>query len=1248
MDFFRIEEKEGKNGEIILEPDFVVKRTQDLMVQGKQFYAVWVEELGLWSTDEFEVQRIVDDALQARKEEIQASGAIVKVRYMTMARSGAWRHFRTYMQNLPDSYHPLDMDLVFENDPVKRADYASKRLPYSLESGNFEAWDKLVGTLYSEEEREKIEWCIGSIVTGDSKWLQKFCVFYGSAGTGKSTILNIVQKLFQGYTATFDARALGSNNNTFATDVFKTNPLVAIQHDGDLSKIEDNSKINSIVSHEEMTMNEKFKPSYSSRVNAFLMMGTNKPVRISDSRSGLLRRLIDIHPSGDVLGAREYQTAISQIDLQLGAIATHCANVYQTLGRHYYDGYVPEKMMYQTDPFMGFVEAHYDIFKESNGITLQSAYALYKEYCNISGYTKPKAVHEFRAELETYFHGFTQQGMVDGVRVRSYFYDFKTERFQPKGEKEKPYALSMDETVSIFDDIMQDQPAQVSIEVDNQLIPATKWEKATTTLKDINTHDLHYVLVPEHHIVVDFDIVDSNGKKSPELNLAAASLWPPTYAEYSKSGGGIHLHYIYEGDVSQLSGKYAEGIEVKTLLGNASLRRKLSKCNNLPIAHIEKKLPLKEKNVLTDSTMKNERSLRALIARNLRKEVHPGTKSSVDFIHKILEDAYKSGMEYDVTDMRGDILAFASNSTNQSMAAIKVVQTMQFVGSSEPKSNPEAEQNDKRLVFFDVEVFPNLFVVCWKYQESDQIVRMINPKSTDIEPLLKMNLVGFNNRRYDNHILYAAFMGYSNDALYDLSQKIIDNTPGVLFGEAYNLSYADIYDFSSKKQGLKKFEIELGIHHMELDLPWDQPVPEERWVQVADYCCNDVKATEAVFFDREGDFVARKILAELSGLSVNDTTQKHTARILFGDDRRPQELFNYTDLSEMFPGYEFDAGKSTYRGEVVGEGGLVRASPGLYSNVGLLDVASMHPTSIELLEAFGPYTARYSELKEARLAIKRGDLNTARQMMDGKLAPFLENEEMAEALAFALKIVINIVYGLTSAKFDNPFRDPRNKDNIVAKRGALFMMDLQAYLIEEGHPPIHIKTDSVKIPNITPEIIDKVVAFGKKYGYDFEHEATYDKLCLVNDAVYIAREGDKWTAVGAQFRQPYVFKKLFTNAELVFDDYCETKQVTQGAIYLDYEHDRAAVMHEGMRFVGKTGRFVPVKEGKDGAVMWRVKDDKMYAVTGTKGYLWVEADLFRDRPDEFLDAVDMSYFDRLEEEAITTINKFGSYEELVN
>ena len=76
--------------------------------------------------------------------------------------------------------------------------------------------------------------------------------------------------------------------------------------------------------------------------------------------------------------------------------------------------------------------------------------------------------------------------------------------------------------------------------------------------------------------------------------------------------------------------------------------------------------------------------------------------------------------------------------------------------------------------------------------------------------------------------------------------------------------YTDIYDYCSKKQSLKKWEIDLGIHHQELGLPWDKPVPKELWETVADYCENDVEATKAVWKATQGDFLARQILADIA------------------------------------------------------------------------------------------------------------------------------------------------------------------------------------------------------------------------------------------------------------------------------------------------------------------------------------------------------------------------------------------------
>ena len=524
---------------------------------------------------------------------------------------------------------------------------------------------------------------------------------------------------------------------------------------------------------------------------------------------------------------------------------------------------------------------------------------------------------------------------------------------------------------------------------------------------------------------------------------------------------------------------------------------------------------------------------------------------------------------------------------------------------------------------------------------------MINPSREEVENLIKLKLVGFYNRRFDNHILWGAVLGYSIPQLYDLTRKIvIDNNRNAFFAQAYNLSYADVWDFSSIKQGLKKFEIDLGIHHMELDIPLDQPVDEKDWPRVVEYCVNDVVATEAVLEDRWEDFVARQILAELSGLTVNDTTQRHTAQIIFENEKNPQQFFVYTDLSEEFKGYTFDAGKSSYRGEDPGEGGYVYAEPGIYEDVGLLDIASMHPTTIEILNVFGKYTEKFKDLKNARLAIKKGDYKAARKMLDGRLAPYLENEDGADKLAYALKIVINIVYGLTSAKFPNPFRDNRNKDNIVAKRGALYMIDLKHALQEKDIKVVHIKTDSVKIPNVTGKAMAFVIRHGKTYGYDFEHEVTYDKFCLVNDAVYIARKGDKWTAVGSQFQHPYIFKTLFSGEDLTFDDYCESRSVIQGTMYLDREeHDEKEkhLDHGNMRHLGRTGRFVPVLEA--GGTLYRVKDDKYYAVTGTKGHKWIEAEIAQSMPDL---KIDMSYFEKLKDEAVKTIEQFGSFKDLTN
>lgn len=1474
VDFFMIATKPTKNGGIEVYVKFNTMKTEDLMTRGGDFRAIWLGDH--WSTDEDDVKRLIDSETRKKVEELKTTYGEnhVKGLYMWDSDSGMIDKWHKYVQKqCRDNFHALDEKLIFSNQEMKREDYATKKLPYPLEKGSTDAWDNLIGTLYSPEEKHKIEWAIGAVVNGASKYLQKFLVFYGEAGTGKSTVLNVIQKLFDGYWVPFDAKVLGSASSSFALEAFKSNPLVAIQHDGDLSRIEDNTRLNSLVSHETMTVNNKFEKLYSSAFKTFLFMGTNRPVKITDSRSGLLRRLIDVSPSGNKVPVREYNRLVKEMDFELGAIAYKCLQVYES-DPEYYDSYIPVNMMGASNDFYNFVVENYYDFKDMPGITLKAAWERYKTFCDETNESYPLKYRIFREEFKTYWKKFEERAEVDEVRVRCYYSGFKTEKFDThRGKKaeikeeEKIWLKFEKQPYSMFDAAMQDCPAQYANDEEK---PLKKWANCKSLLSSIDTSKLHYVKVPENHIVIDFDLKDENGNKSLAKNLEAAAKWPETYAELSKSEQGIHLHYIYNGDVDMLADHIDEDIEVKVFKGNSSLRRKLTMCTANAIATISSGLPMrKEKKRTSENIVKDEKTLRIMIQKNLDKEIHGDTSSSVNFINKLLDDAYESGISYDLTvkkkgeekSMKDQIIIFAEGSHNQKDRCVKLAKVMKFKGKEEQVAtnqdilsyekglydqindllssnrlqkdvlndisknlrfayesgeaydlsslknkliayangasskdvglcfnivqkmklmgkpneselysselNEATRPDDFRkgkdgdIVFFDVEVFPNLFVVCWKIKgKKHKVVEMINPSAEQIEGLLKFKLVGFNCRRYDNHILYAALMGYTVEQLYKLSQKIIRGDKGAMFGEAYNLSFTDIYDFANgdNKTSLKKLEIKMGILHDELGIPWDKPVPKwvvvvendyipvdvkdlaedkisttkfaeygdavpiNLWKRVAEYCCHDVEATEAAFDYLNADWTSRQILADLTGMTVNDTSNSLTTRLIFGNEKNTQNELNWRDMGDdsevrpfddvpeiydqewtkfdaygrpIFPGYKFDAGHSWYRDEDPSEGGYVYAEPGMYGNVALLDIASMHPSSIVDEELFGKYTENFEELLDARLAIKHEDWNAVEGMFNGKLIPYIQKvkdgEITSKQLANALKIPINSVYGLTSASFSNPFKDDRNKDNIVAKRGALFMINLKHEVQNKGYKVVHIKTDSIKIADATQEIIDFVMDYGRMYGYNFEHEATYDRMCLVNDAVYIAKYNDgkhkielptgevietEWTATGKEFQVSYIFKKMFSKDPIKFEDYCITQSCTT-ALYLDmnegypdvtkqekdlkelrrkyrkgelsdttWDKEAPILMEEIAKghnyiFVGKVGQFVPVKDGCGGGLVVREKDGDYYSASGCKGYRWRSAEVVKSLHLE--DQIDLSYWENEVHKAMGDIVAFGDY-----
>lgn len=1297
--FLYIVEEINNKGQVLLVPYFNMNG-RDIMLKGGKFYAVYNDETGLWSTDEEEVTHIVDKRIMEMynaKHEKNPGLPIIPL-LMSLSKTKKLREFKEWKSQLPSDFHyiPLDSSLTMDDDIVTAKMYRSKRLPYHIAKGPHPAYDKFMSTCYSPEERAKLEWAVGSIFTGDSKKIQKFIVLYGQPGTGKSTFLNIIQLLFAGYWATVDVDALVNRNNQFGTAAFKDNPLVCIHHDADLSRIEKNDILNSIVSHETIMVNEKNKAQYPMKLNSMIFIGTNDVVNIQDTRQGITRRMIDVYPTGKVLDINEYDECIEQIPFELGAIAEHCISFYNK-NKDRYLKYRPKEMIQKSNILINFVSDKYFELADPDNDTISSnrLYDMYKKYIEEGGYAFKTDIRRFRESMKEYYREFKERAYVDGQQFRNVFIGFRRELFEPEEEHriEKAvenrdiykFRLEKNAGNNVLDKFLASMPAQYATP-DGK--PLYKWKNCRTKLEELDTAREHYVKVPENLIVIDFDIRGPDGSKNLEACLNEANKWPMTYAETSKSGGGLHLHYIYDGDVNKLSSIFSENVEIKVYKGDSALRRRLYLCNTSEIAHISSGLPQREevKSMVSSDVIFNEKALRTFIRRNLNKEYHPATKPSMDFIYKKVEESYAAGQHYDIRDLRPSIQYFAANSTNNAQYCLKLASKMHY--QSDDVS--DYVKNEGKIVFFDIEIFPNLFIICWKEQgEGKKVVKMINPSPEEVEKLLNYRLIGFNNRKYDNHIIWARINGYTNKQLFTLSQRIIGNDSlNASFAEAYNLSYADVYDFASTKQSLKKWEIQLGIHHMENAYPWDQDVDESHWLEIAEYCANDVIATEAVFNECKGDFEARQILAKWSGLTVNHTNRQHTTKIIFGDNKHPDLV--YTDLSKTFPGYKFNqfgfgpeeydgydpndkktwhvGGKSVYLGKDPSEGGYVWYLPGIWYNVALLDIESLHPHSAIELNIFGEYTKIFKEIVDLRLAIKHKEFEKASKMLNGMFAEFLNDKASAKKLAKALKIIINSVYGYTSATFDNPFKDPRNVDNIVAKRGALFMIKLQSELEKMGITVCHIKTDSIKIPNATPEIIKFVKDFGKKYGYTFDHEATYDRMCLINGSTYIAYESEgedanKWVAVAAQFQHPYVYKSLFSKEKIEFSDMCETKS-SNTALYLGYNDEK-------YKFIGKVGLFCPVKEGCGGGNLLNKKSDLVYikqltsweernkqgkakspppvlysSATGTDGYLWKEAEEIKNLHLE--NQINKEYFRKLCDDAVAAISEYGDFNQFVS
>ena len=160
-------------------------------------------------------------------------------------------------------------------------------------------------------------------------------------------------------------------------------------------------------------------------------------------------------------------------------------------------------------------------------------------------------------------------------------------------------------------------------------------------------------------------------------------------------------------------------------------------------------------------------------------------------------------------------------------------------------------------------------------------------------------------------------------------------------------------------------------------------------------------------------------------------------------------------------------------------------------------------------------------------------------------------------------------------------------------------------------------------------------------------------------------------------------KHYLVKKDIVFEDMCETKSVAKGDLYLDmnfglpdvseyekeldklrksfknidnfdttnsvpgtFTDERDRLKHEIAKghnyvFVGRIGQFCPIKPDRNGGILYRCDNGKYYAVTGTKGYRWLESEVVKTLGKE--DDIDISYYNKLVNDAVDSISKYGDF-----
>jgi hypothetical protein len=487
-------------------------------------------------------------------------------------------------------------------------------------------------------------------------------------------------------------------------------------------------------------------------------------------------------------------------------------------------------------------------------------------------------------------------------------------------------------------------------------------------------------------------------------------------------------------------------------------------------------------------------------------------------------------------------------------------------------------QQDDDLLFFDIEVFKNDAFVVFK-DINKKLKRVFHNNFVQLEKFIEgKTLIGFNNYFYDDKILQYMLELKTPEQIKWLNDRIIAGDD-VRFVNKRKFSSLDCFQqIDVSRPSLKKIQGNFGRMILESSVSFDidRPLSPDEFDDVLQYCMYDVDTTIAIYKERIKSYFRPKIslvdmLGKEDAITWNTTTI--SANLLLD---KPLPKWSSIRIEEWMMQIvppevrelwlEKESGSITiqmFDNDIqFGFGGLHGAHKTIKraENVKLLDVTSMYPNIILLLNVLGTATEKYKAILQQRIAIKHVD----------------------KILSDALKLILNSVYGNLRNKY-SMLLNPKAADSVCIY-GQIALFDL-CKTIAPFCTILNINTDGIIFIPHDDAYIEAYKEWEKDFSLQLE-EKDFDLLLQKDVNNYLAVKGERITCKGADVNR-FEADALFKNNNARILDIALVNKLVHGIDvtetlleHLDRPHLFQYILKAGGTYQGscdETGKLLDTK-----------------------------------------------------------------------